>query len=81
MLPISLSPGRLLIGISTHLQEQVIVERRAEDAELTVVAGEEVSISQIGGFPILTTFIGAFTVEGKKPVWLSSRICWGDFFR
>jgi hypothetical protein len=60
MLPISPSPGRLLIG--THLQEQVIVGCRAEAAGLTVVAGEEALISQIGEFPILTTFVGVFTI-------------------
>ena len=54
---------------------------RAEDAELTVVAGEEASISQIGEFPVLTTFIGVFTVEGKKLVWPSLNICWSDVFR
>ncbi len=78
MLPISPSPSCLLI--STHLQEGVIVGCRAEDAELTVVAGDKASISQIGEFPVLTTFVGVFTIEGKKPVQPSLRICWSDFF-
>ncbi len=79
MLAISPSPGRLLI--STHLQEQVIIGRRAEDAELLVAAGEEASISQMGKFPVLTTVVGVFTVEGKKLVWPSLNICWSDVFR
>ncbi len=72
MLLISPFLGRLLIG--THLQERVIIGHRAEDAELIVVAGKEASISQIGEFPVMTTFVGVFTIDGKKPIWPFSRI-------